>query len=303
MKIIATLAVKNEEWCLEHCLKSLSFVDEIIAVDDDSTDSTLDILKKYNCKIVSFNTKSKLYWREYETRTMLLEKARESLATHIISIDGDESCSELFIKNARDILLKLKPGQSLELEWLNLCSEDTYKKPEIFKSFVFCDDKVSTFTPGFIGISRVPISNEIRPLRISDGNLIFHYQFINREQYIYKQVWYMILDLLKGERSAKRINNMYRHAAEINCEEIKDAKKISKDLPIPNKNLIWQRDDVLQKIKENGILIFEPLNIWHIKELKDKFVKEVGRMPKIQKFPVWIIFINDIKNIIKNKLK
>ena len=101
MKIIATLAVKNEEWCLEHCLRSLSFVDEIIAVDNNSTDSTLQILKKYNCTIISFDTKSKLYWKEYETRTMLLQKARESGATHVISIDGDEACSEIFTKNAR----------------------------------------------------------------------------------------------------------------------------------------------------------------------------------------------------------
>ncbi len=303
MRIIATLAVKNEEWCLDHCLKSLSFADEIIAVDDNSTDSTLQILKKHNCTIVSFDTRSKLYWREYDTRTMLLQKARELGATHIISIDGDEACSEVFTKNAKDILTKLIPGQPLELEWLNLCSKDTYKQPKIFKSFAFCDDKISGFNQGFIGISRVPLTNKIKPIRVEGGNIIFHFQFINKEQYMYKQVWYMILDLLKGERSAKRINNMYRKTKILACSKITESERLPSSIPIPQNNNIWQRDDVFEKIKENGIEKFEPLDIWHIEELKNEFIKKTGRQPVVEKFPTWLIFLNDIKNIIKNKIK
>ena len=126
MKIIALLPVKNEEWCLEHCLKSLSFVDLIIAINDHSTDSTKNILEKYNCKIIPFESQTEIGWKEYQIRTKLLEEARKENATHIISLDADEACSEEFQKNAKNIFSKLESGQALELEWLNLCSSTTY---------------------------------------------------------------------------------------------------------------------------------------------------------------------------------
>ena len=301
MKIIALIPVKNEEWCLEYCLKSLSFVDQIIAIDDNSTDSTLNILKKYNCTVISLDTKTKIGWKEYDIRKKLLESAREHEATHVIAIDADESCSNAFQKNARSIFEKLKPGQSLELEWLNLCSKKTYKKPEIFKTFVFCDDKKSVYKEGFIGIPRVP-QTEIKPVRIYDNNLIFHYQFIDIERCKYKQAWYMISEFLNKNKSAYRINNMYKHTKELKCDEINDVNKQPKIIPQINSNNIWQKTKIWNKINEYGIRYFEPLDIWHIKEFEDMFIKEMGRKPKPKTFPKWLIFINDIKNIIKNKL-
>jgi len=49
--ISAVLCVYNEEKNIEECLKSLSFVDEIIIVDDGSSDKTVEIAKKYTDKI------------------------------------------------------------------------------------------------------------------------------------------------------------------------------------------------------------------------------------------------------------
>ena len=49
------MIVKNEEHCLERCLKSLVPVaDEIIVVDTGSDDGTKDIAKKYTDKIYDF---------------------------------------------------------------------------------------------------------------------------------------------------------------------------------------------------------------------------------------------------------
>jgi glycosyltransferase involved in cell wall biosynthesis len=302
MKIVALLPVKNEEWCLEHCLKSLSFTDLIIAIDDNSTDSTLEILKKYNCKVVTFETMTNVGWKEYEIRTKLLEIGREENATHIISIDADESCSLEFQKNARAFFGLLKPGQTLELEWLNLCSKTSYKKPKNFKAFGFYDDKISKYPNGFIGIPRVPNTN-IKPLRITRNNLIFHYQFIDSERCIYKQIWYMISEFLKKERSAKKINNLYNHTQHYKCKKIKDVKNIPQSLPPINYNKIWQKEEVYKKIKECGIEFFEPLDIWNIKELREEFIKKVGRNPKPTKFPIFLVKLNNIKNILKKYLR
>ncbi len=298
MKIIALLPVKNEEWCLEHCLTSLSFADSIITIDDNSTDSTLEILKKYNCTIIPFETSTNVGWKEYEIRTRLLQAAREQGATHIIALDADEACSEEFQKNAREILQSLKPGQSLELEWLNLCSKTTFKKPQIFKTFAFCDDGVSVFAPGFIGIPRVPTTG-IEAKRIEGNNLIFHYQFIDQKRCQYKQVWYMISEFLKKEKSAKRINNMYGHTKEFTCREINNSEKQPKTMPLIQQDNIWQRDEIVSKLKEHGALYFEPLDIWHLSELEELFIQETGRKPEPKKFPKWLVTLNTIKNQIK----
>ena len=51
-KLSACIISFNEEDKIEDCLKSLqSIVDEIIIVDSNSTDKTLDIAKKYTDKI------------------------------------------------------------------------------------------------------------------------------------------------------------------------------------------------------------------------------------------------------------
>lgn len=49
MKVIALMPVKNEGWILDYTLTCLvNFVDEIIALEDQSTDNTLDILSRHN---------------------------------------------------------------------------------------------------------------------------------------------------------------------------------------------------------------------------------------------------------------
>lgn len=47
MKITAVVLTKNEEKNIERCLKSLDFCDEVIVVDDYSTDGTLKKIKKH----------------------------------------------------------------------------------------------------------------------------------------------------------------------------------------------------------------------------------------------------------------
>ena len=51
INLSAFLIVHNEEKNLEKCLKSLSFCDEIIIVDQESTDNTLKLATKYTKNI------------------------------------------------------------------------------------------------------------------------------------------------------------------------------------------------------------------------------------------------------------
>lgn len=49
--ISAVILTKNEEQNIERCLKSVKWCDEIIIIDDKSSDKTLEIARKYKAKI------------------------------------------------------------------------------------------------------------------------------------------------------------------------------------------------------------------------------------------------------------
>jgi glycosyltransferase involved in cell wall biosynthesis len=81
----AIIITKNEEINLERCLRSVSWVDEIIVVDSGSTDSTIEIAKSFKAKIFEPE------WRGFGlTKQYALEHAG---GDWILSIDADEEVS------------------------------------------------------------------------------------------------------------------------------------------------------------------------------------------------------------------
>lgn len=100
IKISATILTYNEERRIEACLESLrDIADEIIVVDSCSTDSTLDICRRYGCKISCRPLAGFGAQRQYAT----------SLTTHsyVLAIDADETLSP----RLRESLLKFKQGE------------------------------------------------------------------------------------------------------------------------------------------------------------------------------------------------
>lgn len=96
-KISATILTYNEERHIEACLESLrGVVDEIIVVDSYSTDSTLDICRRYGCRISQRPMAGFGAQRQYAT----------SLTSHsyVLAIDADEALSPAL----RESLLELK---------------------------------------------------------------------------------------------------------------------------------------------------------------------------------------------------
>ncbi|HNV63486.1 MAG TPA: glycosyltransferase, partial [Candidatus Cloacimonas acidaminovorans] len=50
-QLSAVLIVKNEEKNIARCLKSISWVDEIVILDTGSSDATVNICKQFGAKI------------------------------------------------------------------------------------------------------------------------------------------------------------------------------------------------------------------------------------------------------------
>jgi len=84
-KISACLTVGNEENNIRRCLKSLSWVDEIVVVDSFSKDKTFEISKEYTTRVYQHE------WLGYVGQKQLIKK----MATHpwILFVDADEEVS------------------------------------------------------------------------------------------------------------------------------------------------------------------------------------------------------------------
>ncbi len=95
--ISVTIIVRNEASRIEACLQSLDGIaDEIIVIDSFSTDNTVEICKKYGCKVSQRHFSGYGVQRQYAT----------SLASHhyVLAIDADEVLSPAL----RASLLRLK---------------------------------------------------------------------------------------------------------------------------------------------------------------------------------------------------
>ena len=84
MKLSIVLAVKNEEKNLGECLESVSKIaNEIIIVDEYSTDNTVKIAEKFGAKIYKNKHKKNFH----ESKELGLEKAK---GEWILQLDADE---------------------------------------------------------------------------------------------------------------------------------------------------------------------------------------------------------------------
>lgn len=99
LKISACVSVFNEEKNIERCLKSLFFVDEIVVVDNGSTDKTLEFAKKYTKKI--FTQKNNPEKIDIQ-KNFGFEKAT---CDWILSIDADEEVSKELAEEIKKVLV------------------------------------------------------------------------------------------------------------------------------------------------------------------------------------------------------
>lgn len=93
------IITKNEEHNIRECLESVKWADEIVLIDDNSTDETVEIAREYRCQIIQSQ------WRGYGLQKQF---ALEHLATEwALNIDGDERVSKNL---ATEILYTINRG-------------------------------------------------------------------------------------------------------------------------------------------------------------------------------------------------
>lgn len=87
MNISAVVLVKNEEKNIKQCIKSLSFCDEVIVVDDYSTDNTAKIAKQKGARVFQRKLKNDFA----RQRNFGLKKAK---GKWVFFVDADERVSK-----------------------------------------------------------------------------------------------------------------------------------------------------------------------------------------------------------------
>lgn len=95
--ITAALIVKDEERCIKRCLQSIYHIfDEIIIVDTGSIDSTIEIIKDFNCNVINL---FQIRWMDdfSYARNFAISK---STSKYIFFIDADE-----YLFTSRDEIL------------------------------------------------------------------------------------------------------------------------------------------------------------------------------------------------------
>lgn len=101
--ISAVIAAKNEEDKIKKCLESIKWADEIIFVDNKSTDNTVKIAKKYTSKIYTRNGGK--YDASLYNKNFGFTKAK---GEWILSVDADEIITD---ECKKEILRKIIESQ------------------------------------------------------------------------------------------------------------------------------------------------------------------------------------------------
>ena len=93
MKISALILTKDEEEMIDGCLKQLNFVDQIIVLDQNSQDNTVQIAKQYTRDIIK--TQEEAFDKN---RNILAKKAKNDW---LLYVDADERLDEDLVKEIK----------------------------------------------------------------------------------------------------------------------------------------------------------------------------------------------------------
>ncbi|MEK9183541.1 MAG: glycosyltransferase, partial [Patescibacteria group bacterium] len=111
MKLVAILRVKDEILWIRECLSKLSeLADEIIVLDNGSTDGTLEVISEFNKVVKILHTEG---YHEGRDKCLLLEEAKKRTPDWIIWIDGDEVFEKHFTRAVIDSYMKSRYNKIL----------------------------------------------------------------------------------------------------------------------------------------------------------------------------------------------
>ncbi len=191
-KISVTVITKDEEKNISDCLRSVDWADEIIVVDSESTDRTVELAKQFTDKI--FIRK----WEGYVPQ----KKYALSLASNewVLSLDADERVTP----ELKDEILTLSPG---EFSGFKIRRKNFLLKKEItscgwekdYQLRLMRKDKAS-FSDRLVH-EKFIVDGQVEKLK----NLMLHYTFTSFSEYFSKINHYSSLKAQELFQKKKRV--------------------------------------------------------------------------------------------------
>jgi len=198
MHISVSMIVKNEESCLATALDSICTADEIIVVDTGSTDSTVDIARRYTDKVF---TGPEFAWRDdfAFSRNQSLERCT---GDWVLIIDADEELELGGIEKLRSIISQAGDHKAIMFHTvgrgntsMHLSQRAFRRCPEIFWqgaihnhlniSGGYASDIQITY-----GYSKAHRQDPDRALRILTKELERNPKAVRETYYLAREYWY-----------------------------------------------------------------------------------------------------------------
>jgi len=272
--LICLTPIKNEAWILDRFLKCASlWADHIIIADQQSTDGSLEIAKKYP-KVIIVNNSEKEF-SEKARQELLIAEARKITGSKIfIALDADEIFTADSLKSTEwELIFNSIPGTVLRFKFLNIYPDFKYYWwPRYYMSWGFVDDG-RLHEGKDIHSSRLPISDNSKEIFFEEIK-VMHFQFTDWERMESKHRWYQCYERINNpEKSSIEIYRPYHHMYAIKKNEVKIIpdewfdyyRQIGIDLKILNtqKYYYWEKL-VLNFFDQYGTKFFIKEDIWSI---------------------------------------
>lgn len=194
--IAAVINTKNSAATLARCLRSVSFVDEIIVVDMKSVDKTVDIAKKNDAKVFSFRDVSYVE----PARNFALQKTK---AEWILVIDADEEVSP-GLREFIMALVTLDASDELAADVYAVPRRNTIFGKPLSATGWWPDHQIRLFRNGFVtwndAIHSVPLTKgRVVELPAEDDYALIHYNYESVDEFITRMNRYTTIEATGGD--------------------------------------------------------------------------------------------------------
>ncbi len=274
-KLICITPVKNESWILKKFLTFTSlWADHIIIADQNSTDNSVDIAKKFEKVIL---VKNEGEYNEFERTKILLKEARKIEGKKIIfALDADEFLSANFTDSPEWQTILQSPQNTLfNFERVNLTSSYKNYFGGLRMVIAFADDNISTIedtSKAIIHNIRLPWPKNVNVIHLNDIKIL-HLDYVNDKRVLSKLRWYQCFEKHKFNHTDKYLLNKYKSFKNYELFlDLKNQKRIDNnwtfnfyknnlDFTSYNEPILWWDNELLELFQKNGIQKYKNLDI------------------------------------------
>lgn len=285
--IIVLTPVKNESWILEKFLTATSvFADIIIIADQNSTDGSVEIAKKFD-KVVLIKISDDEYNEDFRQKLLIL-KARELVPGKkiLIALDADELFAGDSLNSPDwEIVATSSLGTTFTCERIDLLNPvNRCLRAYKFFKFAFIDDgKPHNGTP--VNSPRLPFDPDGKIVNLSHIKII-HFARVREEIYFDKRRFYTMMENISGLIPLKSRIGEYSKRVQICTEKWRSEVSHSEWIDV------WQN--------EHG------LNLTYFKQVANSQFK-IKCIQLFQKYGEHRFYLDDIwdinwNNVIENNI-